>query len=209
MRMAHRPRREYVLDLAGEDPFRSMRKGHTYEIKRAGKAGLRIRRTRNSDACKWHVRLIDASLRRRTLRGEVVDPVKAGTSYHALLAAGAADLFQAVKDGNVIASNMVLLAPHAGYNHSQGASLEGMACGAAHFLVHEIAWALRVEGRTIFNLGGADQAEGGLERFKTGFSANTVRVDLETADYACSNDVRVVVPFVGRWLRRRWRADRC
>jgi len=55
-----------------------------------------------------------------------------------------------------VSSNLILIAEKDGYNHTQGTSPEGMDCGAAHFLIHGIARALRQEGREVLNLGGTD-----------------------------------------------------
>jgi lipid II:glycine glycyltransferase (peptidoglycan interpeptide bridge formation enzyme) len=111
-------------------------------------------------------------------------------AFRALLETGAAALFQAIQGGSVLSSNMILLAPQAGYNHTQGTHPDGMACGAAHFLLREIALHLKAEGKRYFNLGGTDQLEGGLERFKTGFSADTLVVAVDAAEFRLGGAMR-------------------
>ncbi len=146
---------EYVIDLGENLPRKKMRKGHAYEIRRGNKAGLVLRRSSDPRECDRDLELLEASIERRNRRGEQltnIDRVQS-VSYSAMLESGAAELFQAVKDDRVVSSNIILLAPSGGYNHTQGTNTEGNKCGAAHFLLHEIATALSGEGRTKFNLG--------------------------------------------------------
>ena len=75
------------------------------------------------------------------------------------------------------------MAPEAGYNHTQGTSHEGMDVGAAHWLIRHTAEALLADGKRIFNLGGTDQIDSGLERFKSGFGLSTSRIELESVQY--------------------------
>lgn len=174
---------EFVIELAPPQALVGTRKGHAYEIKRGRNAGLKLRRTRDQQALLQHVELMNASIERRRERGEALSLVEHARSYGALLATGAAELFQAVANGDVMSSNMILLAPGGGYNHTQGTSAAGMECGAAHFLLSETAASLLAEGRSTFNLGGTDQAGTGLERFKSGFSKTTQRIELEAASF--------------------------
>jgi GNAT acetyltransferase-like protein len=174
---------EFVIELAAPAGLVGTRKGHAYEIKRGRQAGLQLRRTRDPQALLRHVELMNASMERRRGRGEAVGVVEQGRGYGALLATGAAELFQAVAKDDVVSSNMILLAPGGGYNHTQGTSAAGMECGAAHFLLSETAASLLADGRNTLNLGGTDQAGGGLERFKSGFSKATQRIELEAASF--------------------------
>ncbi|HTJ16933.1 MAG TPA: GNAT family N-acetyltransferase [Steroidobacteraceae bacterium] len=180
---SRKQRWEFVIALAPPQALVGTRKGHAYEIKRGRQAGLQLRRTRDEQALRQHVQLMNASMERRRGRGEAVSLVEHARSYGALLATGAAELFQAVANDQVMSSNMILLAPSGGYNHTQGTSAAGMECGAAHFLLSETATSLLAEGRSTFNLGGTDQAGTGLERFKSGFSKATQRIELEAASF--------------------------
>lgn len=99
--------------------------------------------------------------------------------YRALMENGAAELFQAVVETNVLSSVLVLLSSRTGYYQSAGSSHDGMNLGASHFLINGIAGVLKEEGRDTFNLGGA--AEGSsLARFKLGFGPETVELPAAT-----------------------------
>jgi lipid II:glycine glycyltransferase (peptidoglycan interpeptide bridge formation enzyme) len=182
---SRKARWEYVLKLSHSDFLKKMSKGHAYRVKRAKKMGVEMQRVRNRQAADAHARLISASMQRRQERGENVTTTAPVESLHHLVDSGAAEIFQAVLDGQVVSSNFILLAEKAGYSHTQGTSPEGMDCGAAHFLIHEIACTLRDEGKEAFNLGGTDDPdpESGLVKFKTGFGTATERINLEAARF--------------------------
>lgn len=176
---------EYVLDLKHPDTLTKMRKGHSYSVKRARKIGVQIRRARDIEAVETHARLIGTSMQRRKDRGENVTTSVETNDLLRLTESGAGEIFQAVLGGQVVSSNIVLMAQKAGYNHTQGTSPQGMDCGAAHFLIHEIACVLRNEGKEVFNLGGTNDPdpEAGLVKFKTGFGTATERIELGTARF--------------------------
>jgi hypothetical protein len=175
---------EYVLDLQSPDLFRKMRKGHAYSVKRGQKAGLELIQQQDAAACEAHARLINQSMGRRQERGEAVSADARAGVFKTIIDLGAGRLYQARLDGEVVSSNLILLAEKGGYNHTQGTSPEGMECGAAQFLVHGIAESLKAEGKTIFNLGGTDQPESGLAKFKTGFGKATQTIELQSAKFA-------------------------
>lgn len=180
---------EYVLDLTHPDVFMKMRKGHAYSIKRARKIGVKIQRTRDQEAVKAHAQLISISMQRRQNRGENVTTSAPINDLLQLTASGAGEIFQAVLADQVVSSNLILIAEKSGYNHTQGTSPEGMNCGAAPFLIHEIACTLRREGKEILNLGGTDDPnpESGLVKFKTGFGVKTKKIELEAAQFKPSS----------------------
>lgn len=180
---------EYVLHLKQPDVFMKMRKGHNYSIKRAQKIGVVIHRTRDQEAVMEHSRLIGTSMQRRQNRGENVTTSAPTNDFLQLVKSGAGEIFQAVLANKVVSSNLILISEKAGYNHTQGTSLEGMDCGAAHFLIHGIACALRQEDKEILNLGGTDDLnpESGLVKFKTGFGLTTEKIVLEAAKFKPSN----------------------
>ena len=194
---------EYAIDLGKELSLKKMRKGHAYEIRRGRKAGLVLRRSSDPRDCDSHLELLQASIERRNRRGERLTNIDRAQldSYGALLESGAAELFQAVKDNRAVSSNIILLAPSGGYNHTQGTNAEGNRCGAAHFLLYEIATLLSGEGRTKFNLGGTDQVGTGLERFKTGFSRETVRVELAAFRFEMASVLRRALTAAARLVR--------
>jgi hypothetical protein len=181
-------RYEYVLDLQTSDLWSRLHKNHRWMIHRAQKAGMQLRRTREPEACEEHARVIAASMERRHDRGEEVPTETAIASYVAFTRCAAGELFQALLDGKVISSALVLLAGDSVYAHSSGTSVEGRDCGASHFLWFEIAKAAQQESRRSFNLGGTDQPNSGLARFKTHFGAR--RVDLESAEFFLGSPLR-------------------
>jgi hypothetical protein len=180
-KLNHRPRCEYVLDLVAGDLGRGLAKNHRRNVNRARRAGLRTQRVATPAAYEEHARLIGASMRRRQERGESVAVDADWRSWLAMGRAGAGELFQAVLDRRVLSSVFVLRAKAGAYYQSAGTSPEGMRVGASHFLVYDIARLLRAESLTVFNIGGADGSNPGLQRFKRGFGA--APVPLESAEF--------------------------
>jgi hypothetical protein len=173
-------------------------------IKKGRKAGLALNVATDYAACAQHARLIAASMSRRLNRGERVVASASAEAYWPLLQSGAGKLFQAIREGHVLSSNLILLAEKGGYNHSQGTGPEGMMVGASHFLMFQIACALRDLEFEELNLGGTDQLASGLERSKDGFGATTSRVGLETV--SCSFEPRLtsLLKSAARRLTGRW-----
>lgn len=176
---------EFVLSLKHPDILKKMSKGHAYRIKRAKKTGVEMQRRKDQEAIAAHARLISASMQRRKERGENVTASASIENFSKLIDSGAAEIFCAVAADQILSSNIILLAKKTGYSHTQGTSPEGMECGAAHFLIHEIASTLRDEGKELFNLGGTDDPnpESGLVKFKTGFGAATEQIELQAARF--------------------------
>jgi hypothetical protein len=171
-RCATRARCEYVLELTA-DIARGMGENHRRNLRKGGRRGLVIRRTRDEGAAESHHALMRESLDRRRARGEPVQAPDDAHAHHAYLNAGVGELFQAVDHDTVLSSVLVMLAPRGGYYQSAGTSADGMASGASHFLIHGIANLLRQDGRELLNLGGADEGSG-LAQFKSGFGASPV-----------------------------------
>jgi len=170
---SRRDRFEYVLDLESE-ALEIPSSNHRRNIKRAKRHGLTVRRSHNTTDCKQHAKLMDSSMQRRSARGEAV-PAEQDTSIaEALLVTGAGELFQVVHEDKVVASMLVLRSTKGAYYHSAGTSPEGMEMGASPFLISEVAAILKNERARLFNLGGADPANPGLQRFKQGFGAQEV-----------------------------------
>jgi hypothetical protein len=185
-----RKRCEYVLDLGipKTDLWKRLSSNHARNIKRARKLGLTVMRTREPDACRIHTRLMAASLERRKDRGESVFENDALQPVLALTKHGAGELFQIVGQEQVLSSILVLIAAKGAYYHSAGTSPEGMTCGASHFLIQDITQTLQGDGLERFNLGGADDTNAGLERFKTGFGA--IATELEAAEFSFAGPLR-------------------
>jgi RimJ/RimL family protein N-acetyltransferase len=172
-------RTEFVLPLLSADQLK-LSSNHKRNIRKAASAGVTVRRTRDSvEWLKAHTALMAHSAERRTARGEHVEMSTDIAPYRALLENGAAELFQAVRGEQVLASVLVLRSARMAYYHSAGSSAEGMNLGASHFLLHEIAQILKSEGIEQFNLGGAPE-DSTLARFKSGFGALPVRLPRAT-----------------------------
>jgi len=194
-----RIRFEYLLDVRPLDWWRQLSTNHLRSIKRARKAGLQIQRVADSQGSGKHACLVESSMERRRHRGESVSDHALTQSLLAFTQSGAGELFQAVLRDNVVSSALILLADRGAYLHSAGTSSEGMACGASHYLVHEIANIMRARSMEVLNLGGADRASPGLERFKASFGATTV--SLEAAELYLGSNVRRKLGAAVRLLR--------
>jgi hypothetical protein len=201
-----RKRSEFLIDLQKPDLWHDLSKNHARNIKRGRKNGLEMTRFNDSEACRSHAQLIGASMTRRGKRGEAVTDAAPVDALGALVDSGAGEFFQAVLDGTVLSSVLVLLAKKGAYYHSAGNHPKGMAQGASHFLIQEIGNYLRERSFEVFNLGGSDQTNPGLSRFKAGFGAAVV--DLEEADFFLSGSVRLVFIRLYRRLSGLYRSLR-
>jgi len=171
--IARRTRFEFVLDL--QKPT-SMASNHIRNVRRANNAGAVLRQASDEAACERHWDLVDASLARRTARGEHAFAGDLRLRIAALRQCGAGELFQAVIGDEIVSSIFILLAERGAYYQSAGTSEKGMDCGASHFLVDAIATDLRLRSMTTLNLGGASDVGDGLARFKAGFGARVVEL---------------------------------
>ena len=197
--LERRARREFHLDLTTPASQQAVSSNHKRNIKRAKKAGLAVLQTRAPEAAEAHARAIAKSMRRREVRGEQVSTTADPKPFRAFIDRGAGQLFQATAAGRVVSSLLVLRAAKGAYYHSAGSFPEGMAMGAAHFLIHSVAERLRDEGLDLFNLGGADATEAGLARFKAGFGARPL--DLEAARFDLAPPLRRGLIAARRLLR--------
>jgi hypothetical protein len=188
-----RSRCEYVLNLRQQKLWERISSNHLRNVKRARNSHVSVHRSTEATAHRVHVSLMASSMTRRRERGEQIPDHMASqlAEVTALTEGGAGELFQAVGDGQVLSSILVLQSERGGYYHSAGTSPEGMACGASHLLVHDIAGILQSEGKWEFNLGGVSEPGSGLEQFKRGFG--TRRIDLQAVQ--CSTATRLT-----RWL---------
>lgn len=182
-------RTEYAMTLADSELWERVSKSHRDRIKKGRKNGLTVRRDASDAAIDAHVALHVNSMDRRKSRGEDVSLDFERSTSAALLAAGAAELFQAMLGDHVASSLLVLRSAKGGYSESSGNSREGMHIGASHFLRYETAIALQSEGIEMFYLGGARAHEEGLRAYKSGFGTTPI-------------DTEAVTAYVGGRLRR-------
>jgi hypothetical protein len=169
-------RTEFVLERSEGDLWAGVRKGHRYEIKRARKLGLELRRGFEAALVESHLDLHRSSMRRRAQRGEDVDLDLDEREVRALVHAQAAELFQVVGGEATLSSLLLLRSSTAGYAHSSGSSPSGMQQGASQLLWFEVARLLADDGAS-FNLGGCRSEETGLRSFKEGFGARALPME--------------------------------
>jgi RimJ/RimL family protein N-acetyltransferase len=193
------PRFEYVLDLRKSDLWDDLAPKHLQSIKRARKTGLQVRCVADPEARREHARLLAASMERRRHRGESVPDRVLTDTFVALTQSGVGELFQAVLGEKVLSSALVLLAERGAYFHSAGTSPDGIACGASHYLWHEVANIMRARSIEVLNLGGADPDNHGLQRFKTRFGAT--KVGLQSAEFFLGSMARKKLGTAARLLR--------
>lgn len=199
-----RARREYRIDLGGEDLLLGFSSNHRRNIRKATKAGLRVRRGADREACEAHVELVNSSRMRRRRRGESVGGMETFEHVWPLPGSGAGRFYQAEADGRPVSSVLVLEAERGAYYQSAGTSPEGMETGASHFLVYRILETFRAKGHACFNLAGAGPHEVGLARFKAGFGGRPV--ELEAVSFALAGRTRRRLLGVLRRARQRLRS---
>lgn len=193
----------YMLELSGLDVHAALSRNHRRNLKRAERAGIAIVVCSRGEALQAHVRLRDASLSRRSRRGErVVDKADVRTA-EAFLETGCAELVQAGRDDEVLSSDLVVRVGDTGYYLGGGTSPEGMRHGAAHLLMVEVVRRLQASGCRLLNLGYTDTQD--LGRFKSGFGARPVPVEIVEAHWGSSLD-RLTRALAARF--KRWTASR-
>jgi len=175
--MSRKGRTEYVLVMENGDFAARLSSHHKNSIRKARSSGVMLRRcSGHPESLADHARMIGHSMERRAARGELVStsPLVAKT-HRAYLESGAGELFQAVHNGHVVSSLLVLRSARTAYSQSTGTSPEGMRIGASPFLFHSMCVELNREGVRTVNLGGAPEGSS-LARFKAGFGAAEVKL---------------------------------
>jgi hypothetical protein len=195
-----RERIEYVLDLAAPELWSAVATNHRRNSQKAQRAGVLVERTSSPESCQDHARLQGISMERRANRGEDVGIDAQTRTSAALLQHHAAEMFRATLDGQVLSSILILRSSGGTYYHSAGTSREGMAIGASHLLIKSVIEIVHGEGCRLFNLGGADPGNPGLERFKKGFGAQPVH--LSAAQFYLGNRVRKSIGSMVDLVRR-------
>ena len=186
---ARTPRTEYVLDLADDRNLeKALSSNHRRNIKRAARRGIVFAVSSDIEACRQHAALQGASMERRSARGESVPQTFSTRMSEAATRSGLGKIYQALLDGRVVSSMLILHARDGAYYHTAGTSREGMESGASQALVHEISRILQRESISRFCLGGAGEENPGLVRFKLGFGAKPVALD--SAAFFLGNPLR-------------------
>jgi hypothetical protein len=190
---------EYVLDLRSDDLAAGLSGDHRRNIARARKNGLTIRRARDGKACEAHTAMILASMERRQHRGESVPVDAPHEEFLATTASGAGELFQAIHDGAVVSSVMLLRAARGAYSQTMGTSPLGMKMGGSRLVIFEAARMLKDEGLEILNLGGVSEENPGLREFKLGFGTRAIH--LQAAEFSFATSLKRSVLGAARALR--------
>ena len=190
---------ECVMDLGAVDLWERLHTKHKQRVRKARKAGVKVLAAAGEHSCEQHVALIRASMERRRSRGEFLSDPSETEIQRLLIRQGAAELFQAVRNGEVLSSVLVTVAAKGAYSHTAGTSPEGMACGASHLLNYEIARGLQSRSMDIYNLGGVQNLDSGLAEYKLRFGARLV--ELEAADFFLGGRLRKGLNAAARWVR--------
>ena len=199
---------EFVLDLKGSDLLRGLRNSHRGRVNRSRKSGVSLRQARGPRAWREHAHAVCSSMDRRRARGESFWAVEQTQFCEALIHNGQGELFQACLGGKVLSSAFIVTSRRGAYYFWAGTTKEGMALGASHFLVFEIAKTMQGRSLDVFNLGGTDLQNRGLIEFKRGFGARELR--LEAAGFCLGSKLKrklgravgLLVHDPGRLLKR-------
>lgn len=192
--------RMYVWNLADSSWDRAISANHRRNIGRARKQGVGLASLSPADAVSVHLKLIGASLTRRSARGEPTNFASDEREVHEVLGTGRAEMFQASLDGEIVSSMIVYTLGPFAYYDSGGTSQPGMSVGASHFLMYSIAGLLRDRGISSLNLDVASVAAGGLARYKAEFGAEQWMVERVRCNLR--SPARVFRNVVRRGLRR-------
>ena len=165
-------RREYVVDLETSDLEERFWERHRALIAQARDACIAVRCAQGLEASRRHVAM--ARKVGWTTEGlETTAPNSLTPSIsEAIVSKEAGMLLQAVQDGNLMASVLVLTARRGAYVHSIGITAEGVARGAPHLLIAHLAQDCRRRHMKSLNLGEADESNPWLETFNAGFGAH-------------------------------------
>jgi lipid II:glycine glycyltransferase (peptidoglycan interpeptide bridge formation enzyme) len=143
--------------------------------------------------------MLVASMERRQHRGESVPVDVPHQEFVASMATGAGELFQAVHDGEVVSSVLLLRAARGAYSQTMGTNPTGMKLGGARLVIVEAARMLKEEGVEILNLGGVSEENPGLREFKLGFGAQPL--NLQAAEFCFSSSLKRSMLGAARALR--------
>jgi hypothetical protein len=171
---------DYVVDLDDEDPLPSLSKNHRRNIRRAQEHGIEPISLPPPRAAREHVRLVHASLGRRSERGEAVGGERSERGFLPFVESGNAWFHQAGLGGRVLSSNLVMRVGDAGYYLSGGTDPEGMKIGCSHLLYYWMIRDAAARGCRTLCLGYPNRPE--LARYKEGFGARAVPAERVVVD---------------------------
>jgi hypothetical protein len=189
---------DYIVDLREGDPLPSFSKNHRRNIRRAQEAGVERILLPANQAAREHVRLVHASLGRRSGRGEFVGRERSERGFLPFVEAGNAWFHQVGLGGRVLSSNLVMRVGDAGYYLSGGTDPEGMKIGCSHFLYYRMICEAASRGCRTLCLGYPNRPD--LARYKEGFGARAVAAERVEASWPLPAE-RALRRVLG-WLRR-------
>ena len=170
-------RTEWVLELGADAKRGKLSSDYRRLARHARDAGLTLRVSREVSDLESHLLCVGSSMERRSARGEAVPESETGDLQRHLLSTGAAELAQATLDGEVLSSAVVLRSERGAYYQSAGTNEAGRAMSASKFLVLELVEDLTARGVRLFNLGGAQADNPGLQSYKRRFGARPVELE--------------------------------
>jgi len=188
------------LDVPEAKLVERMRINHRQSLRKGIKSGIEVRITNDWAALDDHLLLMKSSMTRRQARGESVSYDDSHKNLRRFLETGFCRLFFAVLGSETVSSMLVARSKQGAYLYTSGTSPEGMAVGASHFLIHEIALTSRREGAIVFNLGGVADLNSGLAQYKRHFGAEVV--SLEAAEFYVGSPWRRAIGLVVNRVRR-------
>lgn len=189
--VSRRGRYEYQLDLRNTDLWSGLHRRHQRHIKKARNAGLTVRRTTDLRDGAIHTGLANTALTRRRDHGHDIGSEVQNQDSVAYLTNNAGEIFQAILNGEVHSSILVIKSGKGAYSQTSGTTDAGRDLGASQLLFYETASIFQKESFDVFNLGGTDLESHGLQEFKASFGST--RVDLESAEFHFGGVVRKTI----------------
>lgn len=165
---------EYRIELSSYD-LQCIHPKHRNVIRKAIKNNIRFQVLGSDrESLEEHTKLKQSSMRRRQHKGHKVSIPSLSQRDIAYIDSGAAVLFQACLNDNILSSAMVLESQNNAYLYSAGNSSQGMQTGSSNFLIHNIIMYYKNTGKSQFNLGGVRPSEKGLDSFKRRFEGDKI-----------------------------------
>lgn len=172
-------REEFLWHISDEEThgLNSLSTNHRRNIKKGQKFRLELICGQGDQLLGTHLELCGLSAKRRAMRGSASgSDFSEGARVRRFLESRHGTLWQAVHEGEVVSSILLLGRGPRRYYHSAGTSSTGMSVGASQWLVWNTAVRLREDGVKCFNLAGVSKGQDGLGKFKSGFGAKPVQL---------------------------------
>jgi hypothetical protein len=170
---------EFIWDISNDAGFHldKISKNHKRNIKKAENFQFSIQSGSDLAFLDAHIKMLGYSSERRFLKRGAQESYRSQRDrLERFLRSGHGKIWQAIYEGEVVSSVLLLGRGPRRYYQSGGTSGAGMNMGASQWLFWNLASKLREEGVTVINLAGVSKGQEGLRRFKEGF--NTLPVSL-------------------------------